>query len=89
METVNLESFNIFGKKRKGGTITFDIENSIVIANSGKKLKVVDDYEFTYKIQKTQIKASGGIKGLLKFIGEINTSDSPFNPAVTEMFIEM
>jgi len=89
METIKLESFNIFGNKRKEGIMKFDFENSTITSNSGKKFKVVNDYEFAYKIQKTQINASGGISGLLKFINEINISDSPFNPAVTEMFIEL
>lgn len=30
--------------------------------------KVVDDPEFTYKIQKTQVKANGGARGLLSWI---------------------
>jgi hypothetical protein len=53
------------------------------------EMVLVKDYEFTYKIQKTQIKASGGINGLHDFINEINTQDSPFNPSLTNLFINL
>lgn len=33
-----------------------------------KAIRVVTDYEYTYKAQKTQIKAQGGAEGLYKFI---------------------
>ena len=33
-------------------------------------VKVKEDYEFTYCIQKTQIKANGGVEGLYKFMSE-------------------
>lgn len=89
MKTLKLQSFNIFGQKRKEGFVQFDFENNTFITNSGKQFNVVDDYEFTYKIQKSQIKASGGIYGFFSFMNEINESTSPFNPSLTEMFIEL
>ena len=89
METLKLQSFNIFGNKRKEGFMKFDFEKNIVISNLGKTFNVVNDYEFTYKIQKYQINALGGIRGFFKFMNEINESESPFNPSLTEMFIEL
>jgi hypothetical protein len=89
MKTINLKSYNIWGQQINEGNIFIDIENEMLITNNGKKFKVVKDYEFTYKIQKTQIKASGGINGLNDFINEINTQDSPFNPALTNLFINL
>jgi hypothetical protein len=89
MKTINLKSYNIWGQQINEGNIFIDIENEMLITKNGKKFKVVKDYEFTYKIQKTQIKASGGINGLHDFINEINTQDSPFNPALTNLFINL
>jgi len=89
MENIQLTSYNIWGQKINEGNIFIDLETESLITQSGKTFKVVKDYEFTYKIQKTQIKASGGVIGLRKFIDEINTKDSPFNPALTDMFINL
>jgi len=89
MKTINLKSYNIWGQQINEGSIFIDIENEMLITNNGKKFKVVKDYEFTYKIQKTQIKAIGGINGLHDFINEINTKDSPFNPSRTNLFIDL
>ena len=89
MENIQLTSFNIWGQKINEGNVFIDMETETLITTSGKTFKVVKDYEFTYKIQKTQIKASGGIEGLRKFIDEVNTQDSPFNPAITDLFINL
>lgn len=89
MKNIKLKSYNIWGKQINEGDIYIDIENEILITNNGKKFKVIKDYEFTYKIQKTQIKAIGGINGLHDFINEINTKDSPYNPAFTNLFINL
>ena len=42
--------------------------NTLMIQKDNTKhfYKVVDDFEYTYKIQKTQIKAQGGSNGLYK-----------------------
>lgn len=89
MKNIKLKSYNIWGQQINEGDIFIDIENEILITNNGKKFKVIKDYEFTYKIQKTHIKANGGINGLYDFINEINTKDSPFNPALTNLFINL
>lgn len=89
METINLTSFNIWGQKINEGTLFLDKENETLITRKGRKLKVITNKEFTFKIQKTQIKANNGIDGLSKFLNEINTSDSPFNPCYTDLFIEL
>lgn len=89
MINIQLKSFNIWGQKINEGSIFLDIENEKIVTQKGNEFKVVKDYEFTYKIQKTQIKATGGIEGLYEFINEINTPNSPFNPALTDMFIDL
>ena len=89
MKNIKLKSYNIWGQQINEGDIYIDIENEILITNNGKKFKVIKDYEFTYKIQKTQIKASGGINGLHDFINEISTKDIPYNPALTNLFINL
>lgn len=91
MRTIELQSYNIFGKKRKNGTISIDAEQKSITTPSGKTFLVIPDYEYTYKISRKgkTIHASGGIDGLCKFLDEINVPDSPFNPAMTEMFIEL
>lgn len=89
MENIQLTSFNIWGQKINEGNVFIDIENETLVTASGKKFNVIKDREFTYKIQKTQIKAMGGINGLYNFINEINTKDSPFNPALTDLFINL
>lgn len=47
-------------------------DNAITVTCDGitKTVKVVNDLEFTYKLQKTQIKAKGAAPGLFKFIDE-------------------
>lgn len=89
MENIQLTSFNIWGQKINEGNVFIDIDNETLVTASGKKFNVIKDREFTYKIQKTQIKAMDGINGLYKFINEINTKDSPFNPALTDLFINL
>jgi len=57
----------------------YDIQKSIYLLciekitsdkNIFVTIKVVNDYEYIYKIQKTQVKAQGGIDGLLKHFNE-------------------
>ena len=52
-------------REYKGKKISFN-NNDIII--NGKKLKVVEDYEYTYKILKTCIKAINGAEGLKGFM---------------------
>lgn len=46
------------------------------ISINGKEYKVVSDYEFTIKIQKTQIKAINGAAGLMNFLSGFQNSVS-------------
>lgn len=88
-ETIELNTYNFEGKIIRSGKIEIDYKNSLVKFPSGKIYKVVEDYEYTYKIQKTQIKARNGIKGFVDFLHEINKFDSPFNRSVGGAFIEL
>jgi hypothetical protein len=71
--------YNIYGKPVKYIFIYFDFENNIVITENGKKYKILKDFEYTYKIQKTQIKAINGIKGFYNHIVESMNVNSAFN----------
>jgi len=88
-ETIKLISYNIHGQELNQGTILIDFEKEQVIFPSGKTYKIVNDYEFTYKVLKDTIKATRGIKGLCDFFNEINRKNSPFNPCCTDLFIEL
>ena len=59
--------YNYYGELQEGLFLEFDFENNKVIAGD-RKYKVKTDTEFTYKIQKTQIKAIDGIQGFYNFI---------------------
>lgn len=50
--------------------VGFDFEKNTINMN-GKSKRVVEDSEYIFKIQKTQIKAKGGINGLYEFMSEI------------------
>lgn len=89
MKTINLISYNIYGQKIREGNIYVDTENETLITQSGKKFKIVPDYEYTYRIMKKQIRAARGTEGLIKFFDEINNPDSPFNPSITNKFITL
>jgi hypothetical protein len=88
-EKIKIKSYNIHGQEIKIGDVLIDYENETIQVPSGKVFKVVPDRDYTVKFQKKQIKASGGIKGLVEFINEINNDDSPFNPAITNQIIEL
>ena len=72
--------FNVYGDtvKKYSCLIYFDFANSTITANN-KTLKVIEDHGYTYKIQKTQIKAARGISGLYSFIVDAMNIESPFN----------
>jgi hypothetical protein len=89
MQKIEINSYNIYGQVIRKGNLFVDIESETIITNKGKKLKVVSNYEYCYKIEKNQIKAINGINGLVNFINQINTPDSPFNPSRTNVFIEL
>jgi len=75
----------------QSGTMKIDEASATITTPTGKTFNVTPDNEFTYKINKRDkiIRASGGILGLKEFLNEINNSDSPFNPSVTSVFIEL
>lgn len=57
------------GERTKTYIYTTDENNSYIIIN-GAKYKVKENREFAIKIQRTQIQAKDGAKGLLKFLTE-------------------
>ena len=87
-ETIKIKSYNIHGQEIGSGDVVIDYQNESIQFPSGKIFKVEPDREYTVKFLKTKVKASGGIKGLVDFIKEINVPDSPFNPAYTSLMIE-
>ena len=88
-EKIELVACNIHGQALEKGFITFDFDNNKVITQSGKIFNIVPDNIWTYKFQKTEIRASGGINGLYQFINEINQKNSAFNPSRTIEFINL
>ncbi len=48
---------------------------TVIHNNVSKTRKVVENREFTYKIQKTQIKAITGMKGFLGFVERANAPE--------------
>jgi hypothetical protein len=86
-ETITLKSYNIYGKEINSGDVIVDYDNKTIELPSGKTYKVENDYKYTIKVLKSKIKASGGINGLVEFLKEINSSDSPFNPSFTNQLI--
>lgn len=86
-EIIILKSYNLSGKVINSGEFIVDYENETITFPSGKTYKVVEDYEYTYKILKTKIRAKGGIKGFVKFLNDINRNGSAFNPSLTNSLI--
>lgn len=66
----------ILNKCGKSISFVFDFDNKKVLIN-GKSYKIKNDYEFTYKFQKTQIKAYNGVFGFYYFICLLLRKDSP------------
>ena len=66
----------ILNKCGKSITFIFDFDNEKVLIN-GKSYKVKNDSKFTYKFQKTQIKAYNGVFGLYSFVCLLLRKDSP------------
>jgi hypothetical protein len=86
-ETIRLKSYNAYGKEINSGDVVIDYDLKTIKLPNGKTLNVEKDWEYTYKVYKTKIKAIHGISGLAQFLKEINKQDSPFNPSVTNLFI--
>ncbi len=89
MNSIKLISYNIWGQKINEGDFCFDTQRRTLITPQGKVFNIINDNKFAYKIQKNQIKVSGGINGLIDLFNEINTADSPFNPSTTNLFINL
>ena len=68
--------------------LEFDFENELFYINH-KKYKVKEDWEYTYKIQATQIRAIGGIEGYYKFILENLQFDGTFKCLLKSCFEKM
>lgn len=86
-ETIFFIFYNIWGQQVKAKMLHFDFENETVTTEQGRTYKVKKDSEYVYKIQKTQIKAIDGIKGLYEHIVKTMDVDSPLN-TVTYNIIE-
>jgi len=90
-EEIKLNVFNIWGQIIESGLIYFDIKNSFIKTNKGEIFKVVKNNEFTYQVDKKNktIESYNGIKGLLEFIQENNSSEGVFNFSRISFFINL
>ena len=59
--------------------LKFDFENSRLIINDKKILRVENDYEYTYKFMKTKIKAINGVDGFYKHIKKASNPEDFWN----------
>ncbi len=75
IEKVKYTYYSGSGKPIDNIDILFDF-NDNVIKIGDRKYKVKDNNEFTYKFQKTQVKAVDGIVGFRKFIEKAMDRDS-------------
>jgi|GEM_PF-5508678 len=74
--------YNIYGIPTKYMYLYFDFEKNTISTENSKKIKIVESFEYTYKIQKTQIKSKNGISGFYKFIINAMHIDSPYNSSM-------
>jgi antirestriction protein len=77
-EVINLKAYAYSGNVIREGDFVINYNDNTITFPSGKTFKVVEDREYTFKIQKTQIKANRGVRGLSDFLKEINTPNTPF-----------
>lgn len=72
--------YNIDGQVIESANYEFN-GNRLTLEYKGisRTWKVVECNEFTYKVQKTQIKAIDGVEGLKRFIEKANKPDATFN----------
>ena len=78
IEVIKLKVYSTSGNIIREGDFLINYNDSTITFPSGKTFKVVEDREYTFKIQKTQIKANRGIRGLAEFLKDINKPDTPF-----------
>lgn len=88
MTELEIASYNYSGKIINKGTLYFDFDNQIMIGCSGKRYRIIDNHEFVYHIQKTQIKAIGGANGLYKTLKESSDPEHHMNRFTINLFIE-
>jgi hypothetical protein len=67
------------------GDFLINYNDSTITFPSGKTFKVVEDREHYIKIEKTQIKAIRGIKGLSDFLKELNKPNTPFRSIANKL----
>ena len=85
-EVITYNFYNIDGDVIRSGDSIVDYDKETITLPNGKTYKVKEDYEYTMKWQKTQVKAIGGIHGLVKTIKEFSSPDSPFNTSYSVKF---
>ena len=85
-EVITYNFYNLYGDVIRSGDSIVDYDKETITLPNGKTYKVKDDYEYTMKWQKTQVRAIGGIHGLVKTIKEFSSPDSPFNTLYAEKF---
>ena len=71
--------YNVYGEPLNNLLINFDFNNNTITFNNGKSYKVKECNDYVYKIQKTQIKANEGVKGLYKHIIKTLDIESPLH----------
>lgn len=54
-----------------------------------KTVRVEDDFEYTYKVMKTKIKAAGGSAGLLKFLEQCEKATDFWGSMVSAVYNEI
>lgn len=62
----------------KAGFILFRPLKGYVYINYSRPLSVENDFNFTYRVMKTKIKAAGGYKGLKQFVQDNSTIEDTF-----------
>lgn len=77
--------YNTYGDPMEYKYIHFDFDNDKIITDQGRTYKIKTDYNYAYKVQKTQIKADRGIHGLYNVIVEAMHVNSPLNSAIYSM----
>ena len=81
--------YSFSGEILKHIFVYFDFDNSIITVNNNK-YKVKDDFDYVYKVQKTQIKAIKGIEGLYNHIVEtMNIDEYPGNNLTYKMLSQL
>lgn len=78
-ENVLYVLYDSYGTMKKDVLLQFDFDNETMTIKGEKPLKIIEDKGYTYKFQKSQIKAKNGIQGFYNFIIECINDDSAFH----------